>query len=595
MRLVLLEKQNKQHAYLLQEKLLFWLVGDAIHNSANPRELFNNILERVCELLDIPAGLIVKLEDETMITEASFCLLDKKPFPNINLKISKALLNKIGDDPISLDYHSEIFKEIIIEKADNLKPRNITLFSFSSSYLPSGIILFFEEEKSKDSLSPVKMMIVRLVQLMVDQLEKIEMKSEIKKLKEHIREGPTQRNATSDLKIVDNFDKNDLKPSIELLKNVGIEIRTPLNGVMGFSELLRHNELSPGEQNNYINIIKSCGNSIVKIIDDVINYAIIKSENVKIDIKEIDLTSFMSELYDQFKTDELFQQRKNLDLRLNINVNGIRKIKTDPFILNQIFSNLIGNAIKYTETGVIEIGCNIHAVDYKKKLKKNDLLFFVKDTGVGIEAGYHKEIFKEFVKVEHEISKLYGGIGLGLVITKYMVEKLDGQVWFDSKAGEGSEFYFSLPSSVLGVGKVKAKKEKEKFDLGYNWSEEKILIVEDDDMSFLFLKEILRKTQVNILHAADGWQAIDMVKSNPNIQLILMDIKLPDMDGFETTKKIKKFTGIPVIAQTAYAMSDDSVKILNEGFSDYISKPINRKELLRKMNVFLGKEADIDL
>jgi signal transduction histidine kinase/CheY-like chemotaxis protein len=595
MRLVLLEKQNKQHAYLLQEKLLFWLVGDAIRSSDNSRELYSIMLERICELLDIPAGAIAKLENENIITETSFCLLDKKPYPHIKLKISKELLNRMREDPISLDYHSEIFNEISIEKAENLKPRNITLFSFSTSYLPSGIILFFEEEKSKNSLSPVKMMIVRLIQLMVDQLEKIEMKSEISKLKEQIREGPTHGNEISELQIIDNLTENALKPSIELLKNVGVEIRTPLNGVLGFSELLRHNELSTDEQNNYINIIKSCGNSIVKIIDDVVNYAIIKSEKIKIDFKEIDLTSFMSELYDQFKTDELFQQRKNLDLRLNINVNGIRKIKTDTYILNQIFSNLIGNAIKYTETGVIEIGCNIHAVDYKKKLKKNDLLFFVKDTGIGIDTEYHKEIFKEFVKVDHEISKLYGGIGLGLAITKYLVEKLDGQIWFDSKAGEGSEFYFSLPSSVLEVGELRAKKEKEKFDLGYNWSEEKILIVEDDDMSFLFLKEILRKTQVNILHAADGWQAIKMVKSNPDIQLILMDIKLPDMDGFETTKKIKKITNVPVIAQTAYAMSDDSVKILSEGFSDYISKPINRKELLRKMNVFLGKEANIDL
>lgn len=611
MRLQLLEKQNEQKAYLMQEKLLFWLVGESIRESQEVPELLNNFLERISELLDIPISLVVQVEENKILPIAAYNLQQKLPSLEYEIQISSVLLNLVGDEPLVIDKNSPSFSEISFKNGLSISPRLITILPFNSTGVPDGLIVFVEEEKEKDSISPVKLMVQQLIFLLVEKIEKIKLQEELKslnkqfeiKLAEKEQEIEARFQSTKsiqkkgDVKAENNHSftpKKNLQftSKTELLKNIGVEIRTPLNGIQGFSELLREEDLSSDEKNHFIDIIKSCGKSLLKIVDDAINYSLIKSEQIQISEEKFDLTSFMTELYDQFKKDELFKQRENLDLKLNININGLREINTDSHKLNQIFYNLIGNAVKFTNDGVIEIGCNVLTNETNNEVALKELLFYVKDTGVGIDAEIQNEIYDEFFKVEHEISKLYGGIGLGLAITKNLVEILGGRIWFDTLEGKGTQFYFTLPISVLEIDKSKLNDERKGFNLGYNWKDRKLLIVEDDAMSFLFLKEILRPTKIKILHAPDGKKAIDMVYQTPDIDLVLMDIKLPGISGYEATKQIKEFSDIPVIAQTAYAMLDDHSKILEAGCDDYISKPINRKNLLKLIDLYLTRKTD---
>jgi signal transduction histidine kinase len=376
--------------------------------------------------------------------------------------------------------------------------------------------------------------------------------------------------------------------SSALLLNISHEIRTPLNGILGFAEIMRKSEPDDPEKEKYINIIKSCGKSILKIVDDVIDLSFIDTGQVKIVKEDFPIGKFMTDIYDFFKNDDLFRQKETIEIRLNLNLDGQSLIVADRKRTWQILVNLIGNALKYTENGYIEIGCKIQDAEPAKK-GNQDLLFFVKDTGIGIEKSLQDTIFDRFVKIEHEISRLYGGTGLGLAIGKDLAEMMGGKIWFNSEVGVGSEFYFLLPDSVIPFDRKDKTITSKELKAKYNWQGKKVLIVEDDEMSFVYLKEVLKSTQIYILHAKSGKQAIELVEANPEINIILMDIKLPEMDGYEATRRIKQINSeIPVIAQTAYAMADDQQKIIQAGCNDYISKPINRRKLLHTIEGLIG-------
>ncbi|MBC8486275.1 MAG: response regulator [Bacteroidetes bacterium] len=609
LRIKFLEKQENQMAERMEEKLLLWLVSETINQTCDRDELLYNLIERISIIRDIPYCACFKISDNDVKLLASYFTTPEFNKDICNFKFSPSLIKRLKSEPCFINKDSFDSEGITFNDNFYIQPESVSIFPFQSLYIPFGIFMFFETDDKKNNLSSVSIVIKQIISMAIEKLEKLAVLEELKELNisfekklqertkklsdynKELKDEIKERNR-SEKKLIMNkerVEKSD-KLKTSFLSNISHEIRTPINGILGFSEIIRKDDLHTDEKEKYTNIIKACGKSLLKIIDDVIDLSKIESNQIQLNIEEFFITKFVTELYDFFINDELFKQRQKVELRLNININGSTMIKSDREKLQQILINLVGNALKYTEEGYIEIGSKIEEGKYNGANK--DLLFFVKDTGLGIPEDMHESVFEPFVKIEHDISKLYGGTGLGLTITKNLVELFGGKVWLKSKPGKGSEFYFTLPDSVLVVnGQEKLITTGEIRD-NYNWDGKLVLIVEDDEMSLIYLKEVLKSTNINIIHASDGEQAIEFAHNNPDIDLILMDIKLPEINGYEATRKIKYFRkSVPIIAQTAYAMADDRQKSLQVGCDDYISKPINRHKLLYTMDVLMKEHS----
>ncbi|OFX17574.1 MAG: hypothetical protein A2033_04535 [Bacteroidetes bacterium GWA2_31_9] len=358
------------------------------------------------------------------------------------------------------------------------------------------------------------------------------------------------------------------------LANMSHEIRTPMNGIIGFIELLKKPNLNVEKREFYTNVINGSCKQLLSIINDIIDISKIESNQINTNYSSINIEALMQKLVDFFKIQAI---NKNLNLEYsNKNETIIKNIITDEQKLNQILTNLIGNAIKFTENGSIEFGY---------KLKNNFLEFFVKDTGIGIEEKYFEIIFDRFRQIEDNYTRKFGGNGLGLSITKAFVEKLGGKIRVESIPSKGTIFYFTVPYKSAEPEDIMLK-STQIYD--YDFSNHKIIVAEDEDSNYIYLNEILINTNARIIRAKNGIELIDILKNERNVNLILMDIKMPEMSGIEATKIIKNSNhNIPIIVCTAYALSGDKEEFINAGCDDYISKPIIEQELLRKMSVFL--------
>ena len=353
------------------------------------------------------------------------------------------------------------------------------------------------------------------------------------------------------------------------LANMSHEIRTPMNGIIGFASLLNESDLSGESQKKYIKFIEKSGVRMLEIINNIISISKIESGLVEVNSKEFNINEQQEELYTFFKPEV---EAKGIDfsyksfLPLNHSI-----IKTDKDKFFSILTNLIKNAIKYTEKGSIEFGYN---------LKGKFIEFYIKDTGIGIEDSRQGVIFDRFIQADIENKMARQGAGLGLSISKAYVELLGGNMWVKSETGKGSVFYFTIPYNNTSVNKDDKKNIIKESEIENKFKRLNILLVDDDEISGLLINAMFEKTNCNILQAKNGIQAVDLCKKNPDIDLILMDIRMPEMDGYESTRQIRKFNKkVIIIAQTAFALSGDKEKAIEAGCNEYITKPIIKDKL----------------
>ncbi len=357
------------------------------------------------------------------------------------------------------------------------------------------------------------------------------------------------------------------------LANMSHEIRTPMNGILGFAELLKEPDLSGDQQQKYLKIIEKSGVRMLNIINDIIDISKIEAGLMKLEQKETNINEQIEYIYTFFKP-EVESKGMNLVMRNSLS-SSEATITTDREKLYAILTNLVKNAIKYCKKGTIEIGYIL-----KTDSKPMVLEFYVKDTGIGIPKDRQEVIFERFIQADISDKQAHQGAGLGLSITKAYIEMLGGKIWVESEEGVGSTFYFTLPYQTENSGKT----EQENVPIVNNaksMKKIKILIVEDDEISELFLDQSVKSFSSQIIIAKNGLEAIEKFQKNQDIDLILMDIRLPEISGYDTTRQIRKFNKkVIIIAQTAFGLSGDREKALDAGCNDYIPKPINKEELL---------------
>ncbi len=369
-------------------------------------------------------------------------------------------------------------------------------------------------------------------------------------------------------KAKEKAEESDLLKSA-FLANMSHEIRTPMNGILGFADLLKTSNLSGEKQQEYINLIEKSGKRMLNIINDIVNISKVESGMVEINISTSNANEQTDFIYNFFK---LEAEKKGVKLILNNGLSPLEaQFKTDREKVFAILTNLVKNALKFTEKGSIEIGY----------VKKGEFLeFYVKDTGVGILLDKKELIFERFRQGSEDFSRGYEGAGLGLAISKAYVELLGGKIWAKSNINEGSIFYFTIPYN-------NELKENKNFNNTIAETEEnikikniKILLVEDDETAEQMITVMVKKYDKQIFIARDGEEAVISCYSNPEIDLILMDVKLPKMSGYEATKQIRAFNkDVIIIAQTAYAFSGEKEKAIEAGCNDYISKPYGKAAL----------------
>ncbi|MES2748613.1 MAG: ATP-binding protein [Bacteroidota bacterium] len=355
-----------------------------------------------------------------------------------------------------------------------------------------------------------------------------------------------------------------------------------MNAINGFTELLLNTNLSEEEKKEYLKVIDLSGKNLVSIIDDLIEMSKIDSNLIEPNYTSLNLESCINELYETIKV--TIPKTKKIEFSILPAQNPVEyNIITDGIKLKQIIINLITNAIKFTDKGTVTFGYTIDTA-------KEQIVFTITDTGLGIDDYDQKHIFDRFKRIDSDLSIKEGGLGLGLSISKAYVEMLNGTITLKSDLGKGSEFSFTIPLEYNKIEAIIVHQVINEITV-VDKTEGLILIAEDDNINYILFEKIMKQKNFQIIRAINGKEAVEICLNNPNIDLVLMDIKMPIMNGFEALELIRPIRpNLPIIAQTAYSSAEDKEKIFGAGFTNYITKPLNREQLFDLINLYLNEK-----
>jgi two-component system, sensor histidine kinase and response regulator len=395
-------------------------------------------------------------------------------------------------------------------------------------------------------------------------------------LEEKVKER-TQELETKNEQLLVALEKADAANRLKqaFLNNISHEIRTPLNGIVGFRSLLKDESVSLEEKIDYIEIMQESSTRLINTITRFLDISLLHSGNMELHLSDLNPELIVYTAYEKYST---ACAKKNIEFEMNTeNLPENINVYSDEYKILKVFDNLVENAIKFTDGGNIVIGCEHF---------NNDIVFFVKDKGMGISPDFKDRIFFSFSQADEEINKEFEGLGLGLSISKGLVELMGGKIWYNSVPGQGTEFYFSIPL-------IKNETKIARVDLNgktvHGNSTTKVLIVEDDETNYYILYFYFYNSNLELLWATDGIEAINIFKENPDISMVLMDLKLPHLDGFEATSEIKSINKqVPVIAVTSYAGIEQRQKAIHAGCDDIIVKPVNKQLLFEKLSKYLS-------
>lgn len=468
------------------------------------------------------------------------------------------------------DYNGNIVNNLYFKRAYNLDfwvAKFILLAMGIAIVLANCVYYFYSVKWARLPISLIKKILVKEDKASIESLKNIQ--GEFRYIGKLFEQNILQRTQLQSAK--QKAEESD-KLKSAFLTNLSHEIRTPLNAIIGFSELLENKEITEKDKIEYRKIINKSGRNLITNIDDLIEMSRIDANQVNALYSDFDLNKLMSIIHDS--TVKSIYDEKDIEFNLiNVNPNFTRKIISDKVKLERIIKSLISNAIKFTDKGLIVLAYEVDEVNKR-------IIFNVKDSGIGIEAQNFQSIFKRFSKVQNDHTIRGGGLGLGLAIAKEYVKMLNGEIFVHSEFGVGTTFTFHIP---LMIDKSAVNINSEYLDVENETNIKKIstiLVAEDDKFNFILIEKILKLRNYLVIHAEDGEKAVQLCAENSNIDLVLMDIKMPKMDGYQSFIKINTMRPkLPIVAQTAYTSSEEMEKIFQLGFTAYISKPINKDKL----------------
>ena len=571
----------------VQKRINFILEGNVLYSivtniKKDGSEVFMELRETSFYLPDGTKGILVICNDITERKKAERALkqsenlyrslIETSP-EGISLGDLKGNLIFINDQKVALfgyDNQEELLKKNIYElihDADIEKAKNLPNELLQNGYITNSQLrfkrkdgsYFYGELRAKliydDKGKPSK-----LIDVISDITDRKKYEDDLKKAKIKAEESDRLKSA--------------------FLANMSHEIRTPLNGILGFTELLKDENVSQGQRREFLEIINSSGRQLLNLINDIIDLSKIEAGQIELMETDCNINSLLNEVYAFFQSTKSDSGKENIEIKLNPGLeDSLSEIKIDSFRLKQILNNLLSNALKFTHQGYIEFGYNI---------VNDNLEFYVKDTGIGVPKESMNIIFERFRQADDSHSRIYGGTGLGLSICKALVELMGGEIELSADEKEGAKFIFKLPFKKSDAVNINAEITTV-APTQRNWSNKKILVVEDDFNNFLFIRTVLKKSGIKILRAENGADAVEISRNEPGIDLIMMDIQLPKMNGYEATKEIRKFNkNICIIAQTAHAFYEDKNKCIIAGCTDYLPKPIEKDLLFAMLEKYLS-------
>lgn len=569
-----------------------------VHKCRKNKIYPNEYLSSIKYLGELYYQLVIHSKEPASFKQ-DFCQFILIQFNRIEL-LYIHLFDTIKADKNAKTYETEILNSIPFPCLLVNEHRLINRFNhaFNINFNPNNVLIYKLDLQSLIPPTKSPKLFLNLQKIIETQVHKIDFELEINKIPYLVSIGKHKTAGTIMLTFINikdwqeketqlNTQKQQAEESNRLksvfLANMSHEIRTPLNAIIGFAELIGLCDNQAEERQDFINLIKKSSSDLLNLIDDVIDIAKIESKQLKIVQSNVNLLEMYVDLVKIYEDILIKHDKRNVKLKVNITEQDKDLvIRTDPKRLKQVLSNLIGNAIKFTTKGQIEIG-------YKLAPSKI-VYFYVKDTGVGIPKNKLNTIFERYGQVEDTYQSNINGTGLGLAISKSIIQLMGGNIWATSKVNKGANFYFYLPH-------IPPKKEQPNTQLradvmpetlfDIDLKEKTILIAEDENTNYSYINALLKPYGAKTIRAKTGIEAISQVETN-EIDLVLMDIRMPVLDGIEASRYILTMQpDLPIVAISAFAMDEDRRNCINAGCKEFLPKPLQKENFFTALKTIL--------